>query len=365
VSNDYEQLKSCILKIKKIIESKGADFSKKEPTTKTGLVEPFLECLGYDARDPEQVDHEHTADIGAKRGEKVDYAIKINGTPIILIEAKKLNTKLDNEPTTQLRRYFNATDARIGIVTDGRIYNFYSDAEKPNIMDDEPYFVFDACAATPANIKELARYTKCQIEGTLENSFKETVRLSKYESKVSPWLESKIDNPSDDFINLVHPQIPYKMSLTKRRKKPVREIFKRAFQNIIASKVAEYRDEPKFAPQGKETDPKVSDDEESKVAKTTKTPQEAKDAFEIIKAIAAERNWPSDLYLREFKKDDGCLWDNTQRCRVATLLFRDGDSRVIIFDTPAGSEIELKSMTDLYQHRAKILAAIARFANSA
>jgi len=59
-----------------------------EEATKNALVMPFIRLLGYDVFDPREVVPEFTADIGTKRGEKVDYAIMKDGQPIILIECK-------------------------------------------------------------------------------------------------------------------------------------------------------------------------------------------------------------------------------------------------------------------------------------
>ena len=52
------------------------------------LVAPFFQLLGYDIFNPAEFCPEYTADVGIKKGEKVDYVIIINDKPIILIEVK-------------------------------------------------------------------------------------------------------------------------------------------------------------------------------------------------------------------------------------------------------------------------------------
>lgn len=47
---------------------------------------PFFQCLGYDVFNPLEVVPEFIADIGIKKGEKVDYAILKDAKPIVLIE---------------------------------------------------------------------------------------------------------------------------------------------------------------------------------------------------------------------------------------------------------------------------------------
>ena len=61
---------------------------KTEEATKHTLILPFLQLLGYNIFNPAEVVPEYTVDVGTKKGEKVDYAIFINGQPAILIEAK-------------------------------------------------------------------------------------------------------------------------------------------------------------------------------------------------------------------------------------------------------------------------------------
>lgn len=61
-----------------------------EEATKHAFVLPFLAALGHDVFDPTQVVPEYVADIGTKRGEKIDYMVMIEGRPTIMIECKPL-----------------------------------------------------------------------------------------------------------------------------------------------------------------------------------------------------------------------------------------------------------------------------------
>jgi hypothetical protein len=89
-----------------------------EEATKNAFVMPFLsQILGYDVFNPSEVVPEYTADIGTKKGEKVDYAI-INDNEIqILVECKKCSEQLNELHQSQLSRYFNVTKARISLLT--------------------------------------------------------------------------------------------------------------------------------------------------------------------------------------------------------------------------------------------------------
>ncbi len=55
-----------------------------EEATKTAIIMPFFSMLGYDVFNPQEFVPEFTADVGIKKGEKVDYAIIKDEEPIIL-----------------------------------------------------------------------------------------------------------------------------------------------------------------------------------------------------------------------------------------------------------------------------------------
>lgn len=114
-----------------------------EENTKRTIIEPIIEyILGY--KIPMDVTLENTADIGIKAGEKVDYAIKINGLPKIIVEAKGIHEDItEMEYVTQLYRYFVAIGAEIGIITNGVNWHIYTDTQRANIMDLEPVYTFN------------------------------------------------------------------------------------------------------------------------------------------------------------------------------------------------------------------------------
>ncbi len=123
--------------------TKIVDHLQTEEATKHALVMPFISALGYNVFDPTEVIPEFTADVGTKKGEKVDYVIMREGKPVILIEAKTATCNLDTAHCSQLYRYFSVTDARFGVLTNGIHYRFFSDLESPNKMDARPFLEVD------------------------------------------------------------------------------------------------------------------------------------------------------------------------------------------------------------------------------
>ena len=96
-----EKLKKFIKRIDKLRDS-----ITTEEATKTSLIMPFFNLLGYDVFNPMEFIPEYTADVGIKKGAKVDYAIMLDEQVSILIEAKSVNEDLKKH-SSQLFRYFN------------------------------------------------------------------------------------------------------------------------------------------------------------------------------------------------------------------------------------------------------------------
>ena len=73
-----------------------------EEQTKISLINPYLEILGYDVRDPDVCRFEFKAAI-FKSNEKVDYAIMQDGKPAILIEAKAATTQFSEHASVPVQ----------------------------------------------------------------------------------------------------------------------------------------------------------------------------------------------------------------------------------------------------------------------
>lgn len=99
----------------------------KEIPTRTILVDPLLSSLGWDVRDPDEVELEYpTID-----GKSVDYALKINRKPVILLEAKPLQDDLkDIKAISQIVSYAAIAGIEWCVLTNGILYKVYSASEK-------------------------------------------------------------------------------------------------------------------------------------------------------------------------------------------------------------------------------------------
>lgn len=130
-----------------------------EEATKNAFIMPFINALGYDVFNPHEVIPEFIADLGIKKGEKVDYCIQKDDKPCIIIECKHWSEKLDPH-NSQLFRYFHVTTTRFAILTNGILYRFYTDLVEPNKMDEKPFWEFNITEINENAVAELKKFTK-------------------------------------------------------------------------------------------------------------------------------------------------------------------------------------------------------------
>ena len=202
------------------------DKVKGEQATIDAFVKPFIRALGYDDTNPTEVVPQFTADIGTKQGEKVDLAILKNDKAIMLIECKDWSSDLPKEDISQLFRYFTAvTEARIGVLTNGVLYRFYTDSEKPNVMDTQPFFEFNMSDIQPSLVNVLTNFTKDKFD--LDNARSIAVDL-KHRGEIKQILTAQLETPTDDFVRFFHKAIKSQMGI-----QDFTNVVKRAFHEFL------------------------------------------------------------------------------------------------------------------------------------
>ena len=205
-----------------------------EEATKHSLVMPFIQALGYNVFDPIDVVPEYTADFGTKQREKVDYAIMREGKPIILIEAKQAETSLSIWETSQIFRYYATTEARFGILTNGVKYQFYTDLEKRNIMDKQPFLIIDMLNLDDRLVNVLEGFTKANFDaGRILSSAKEL----KLTPEIRLKLAKEYQQPSRDLVKFFAKGL-YSGSFKQSVFEEFAPIVRKAFHEFVDDKIA-------------------------------------------------------------------------------------------------------------------------------
>ncbi|MYE90556.1 hypothetical protein F4X33_16350 [Candidatus Poribacteria bacterium] len=187
-----------------------------EANTEMSCLEPFIELLGYQ-RTLTDMQRQYPADMrGGAKPKTVDYAIKKDDAPIMIVECKQLGEDLDAH-TGQLEDYFAAvSEARFGILTDGRLYRFYTDLDKPNLMDSKPFLEFDLFDIQRSLVAELERFTKSRFD--LDEALAAASDL-KYSKAIQQFLTGQLESPTEDFVNHITSATSIAINTPERRQR--------------------------------------------------------------------------------------------------------------------------------------------------
>ena len=198
-----------------------------EEATKNAFIMPFIQMLGYDVFNPLEVVPEMDCDITKKKGEKIDYAIMKDGSPIMLIECKHWKQDL-NLHDNQLKRYYVASKAKFGVLTNGIVYRFYTDLIKENIMDDVPFLEINLEKIRETQIEEVKKFCKGNFD--LDNILSSANDL-KYMSEVKKVIRSEFTEPSPEFVKLLTKRV-YEGIVTQKVLDQFSDIVLRALKAI-------------------------------------------------------------------------------------------------------------------------------------
>lgn len=168
-----------------------------EAQTRELLIEPVINALGY-----EKLYHwvtESLADVGNRKGLRVDYALAPQGKDaVILIEAKHHTNALSNREFQQLSTYFtNVSSARIGILTNGLVWKFFAGDGSTEKLHHEPFLSLDLSDWNDSDIDNLSKFHISVFKSVdILKEAEETYLLSKFDQA----LFEELSNPSDEFI---------------------------------------------------------------------------------------------------------------------------------------------------------------------
>ncbi len=326
-----------------------------EEAAKTALVLPFFQALGYDVFNPSEVIPEFTADVGIKKGEKVDYALCADGKVNILVECKPSSVDLDLKHASQLFRYFSTTDARVAVLTNGVVYKFYSDTEQPNKMDDKPFFVFSLDAIKRSDPLTLERFTRGQFD--ISAIIAEAGRL-KLESQVRIEVERDFSQPSEEWVRSIAKRIS-NAPLTASSRESYGQLIAAVIAQLIRDRVNDRltsalhvaNPEPTTIEEGRSDDPSEGEG--------VITTEDEIGGFRIVQAIAARHVSPDRVVIRDSKSYCAILLDDNNRKTLVRLHFNSPTTRYVgTFVGKAETRHQVTALTDLYKLEKEIVARI-------
>jgi hypothetical protein len=341
-----------------------------EEATKNAFVMPFIAALGYDVFNPQEVTPELHADVGLKKGEKVDYAILREGKPIILFECKHHAADLSKEHASQLYRYFSVTEARFAVLTNGIVYCFYTDLDAANKMDARPFFELDLLNLRDQDLEELKKFTRTAYD---LDAILTTASELKYTRAIKQVLAAELQEPSEEFVKFFAARV-YSGKVTTAVREKFALVTRRAFRGFITDQLNE-----RLKTALGDSSPTVSDapatpaatpaaaaeaaapNEEQRPAIVTT--EEEHEAFLTVRAILREVVDVRRIALRDQQSYCGVLLDDNNRRPICRLYFNGAKKSVGLFDNEERKEerVGIADLTDLFALAPRLQATVARY----
>jgi hypothetical protein len=359
-----ERAQALALKIRK-----HKDGIETEEATKNAFVMPFISTvLGYDVFNPAEVIPEFTADVGTKRGEKIDYAIVHDGQVQVLVEAKKINDPLRIEHASQLFRYFAVTNARIAVLTNGQVYEFYTDLDAPNRMDAKPFLVLDFADIDETLLPELAKLTKESFD--LDSVISAAGEL-KYIGQLKRILAAQFKEPEDEWVKFLTTRV-YEGAITQRVRDQFGPLVAKAASQFLNEQVNDRLKNALGGPGsyvsvsgGNTAQPEQPQPEpagEASDAERVITTEDELEGFRIVRAIVCAEVSVSRVTARDTQTYFGVLLDDNNRKPIARLWFNRSKKYLGVFDeNKVETRLPIATVEDLYQHADHLRRTVARY----
>jgi len=346
---------------------KQLDNIQTEEATKHAMIMPFIAALGYDVFDPTEVTPELSADVGVKKGEKVDYAIFSNGKPILLFECKHHATDLSKVHASQLYRYFSVTEARFGVLTNGLVYWFYTDLEAANKMDEKPFFEFNMTEIKENAVEELKKFSKSSFD--LDFILTTAAEL-KYTREIKRLLLEQMQEPTDKFVHFVASNV-YNGKITQAVRDQFIQLTKQAFKHLINDQINERLKSALSSDttptSGTSTPSDISSPDapgSNEVDVSPETTEEEREGFHIVRAILRECTAPKRVVMRDVQSYCGILLDDNNRKPLCRFHFNGGNKYLSLFDAIKEEKVLIEGLDDIFKYAERLKSTVAKYDSS-
>lgn len=339
-----------------------------EEATKNAFIMPFIQMLGYDVFNPMEVIPEMDCDLIKKKGDKLDYAIMREGEPILLIECKHWQQNLDLH-ATQLQKYFVASKAKFGLLTNGIVYRFYADLEKENIMDEVPFLEVNMESLRDAQIEELKKFHKSYFD--VDNILSSANEL-KYMSEIKKVIRSEFTDPSAEFVKLLTKRV-YEGAVTQKileqftpltqraMKSHINDILSERLNIAIQDTEAPVRVVTKAEPSAQEVTPQEEPVEEKSKVVTT---DEEMEGFYIVKSICRNVIESSRITFRYAQSYFAIFADDNNRRPICRLYFNSTNKRISTFGAnKEETKYDITCLDDIFNYAEQLKASASLYEN--
>lgn len=350
--DQFRQLADRVVSLKEQINT--------EEATKNAFIMPFIQMLGYDVFNPLEVVPELDCDLVKKKGEKIDYAIKKDGEAVILIECKHWKQDL-NLHDTQLQRYFVASKARFGILTNGIVYRFYTDLEKPNIMDVKPFLEIDFENIKDYQIEEVKKFHKSYFD---TDNILSTASELKYMAGLKAVIRSEFAAPTAEMVKLLSKRV-YSGVITPKLLDQFTELVKRSLSSYVNEVISERLNVAINTTDNADTTDKQAKEiqEETKTEPKIITTEEELEGFYIVKSIVRSTLDADRITYRDAQSYFAIFADDNNRRPICRLYFNNpANKKIGIFNEEKQETVfKIENLDCIFEYQEALKSAASQY----
>ena len=212
-------------------------------------------------------------------------------------------------------------------------YEFYSDLDAPNKMDERPFLVVDLTQLRDTDIDELERLTKDAFD---EDELVTAAEELKYSGAIRRYLASAFAEPDEHFERLLI-DAAYDGVVTKKVRDRFKPMIRRALRQFITGEV---KDRLRSAleretPIEESPTPEAGADSDSQaddVDDGIETTADEWEGYFIVKAILRKTVEPERVAIRDLRSYCGVLLDDNNRKPICRLHFNRAQKYIGLFD---------------------------------
>lgn len=268
---------------------------------------------------------------------------------------------MHKEYASQLYRYFSATEARFGVLTNGLIYQFYSDIDESNKMDSKPFFEFNVIDFDEHHVEELKKFSKSSFSLTEILSSASTL---KYMGGIVKLLEKEMSEPSDELVRLYASKV-YDGVLRQNIIDEFRTIVFRAQKQFINDKINARLKSALSAGEGVHAaDVDIDSDSENAIEEDNNgiiTTQDEIDGFNMVRGILAEIIEVDRVCMRNNKSYCAILLDDNNRKPICRLHFNAKQLYIGLIKGKSEERVSIDTINDIFKHTIHIKETVVEY----
>tara|TARA_R110002072_G_scaffold201261_1_gene359023 strand:+ start:301 stop:1041 length:741 start_codon:yes stop_codon:yes gene_type:complete len=239
-------------------------------------------------------------------------------------------------------------------LTNGRIFEFYTDLDEANKLDKRPFFVFDLLDTNNAAISELKKFEKASFD--VDRILANAERL-KYVSAVKKFLSLQFEEPSPDFVKLVAADV-YDGRVTAQVREVIGSCIVYAHKEMVREAVQARLSTALQNNGDREEDDIVQSSDAENFIETT---QEEIEGMLTIRAIVRDVLSASRVGLRDAKSYCAIIVDDNNRKPLARLHFNRKQWYLGLFDRDSEERVPIDGLDAIYDFSERLRVTAQKY----